>query len=98
MDCGSGCARWPRSTTAGVARCCIEYCGARGWRPTTSASNGSIARKDSRCADAAGANGEQPPTMNHTWAVDFVHDGLSDGRRFRALTVIDEYSQECLAI
>jgi putative transposase len=41
---------------------------------------------------------EQPPTMNHTWAVDFVHDGLSDGRRFRALTVIDEFSRECLAI
>ncbi len=41
---------------------------------------------------------EQPPAINHTWAVDFVHDGLSDGRRFRALTVIDEFSRECLAI
>ena len=41
---------------------------------------------------------EQPSAMNHTWAVDFVHDALSDGRRFRALTVIDEFSRECLAI
>ena len=41
---------------------------------------------------------EQPPAINHTWAVDFMHDGLSDGRRFRALTVIDEFSRECLAI
>ena len=41
---------------------------------------------------------EQPPTINHTWAVDFVHDALSDGRRFRALTAIDEFSRECLAI
>src|SRR5208282_6722525 len=41
---------------------------------------------------------EQPTTINHTWAVDFIHDALSDGRRFRALTVIDEYSRECLAI
>lgn len=41
---------------------------------------------------------EQPPTINHTWAVDFVHDALNDGRRFRALTVIDEFSRECLAI
>ena len=41
---------------------------------------------------------EQPPGVNHTWAVDFVHDALSDGRRFRALTVIDEFSRECLAI
>ena len=41
---------------------------------------------------------EQPPAINHSWAVDFVHDGLNDGRRFRALTVIDEFSRECLAI
>jgi putative transposase len=41
---------------------------------------------------------EQPTAINHTWAVDFVHDGLSNGRRFRALTVIDEFSRECLAI
>jgi putative transposase len=41
---------------------------------------------------------EQPASINHTWAVDFVHDALSDGRRFRALTAIDEFSRECLAI
>jgi putative transposase len=41
---------------------------------------------------------EQPASINHTWAVDFVHDALIDGRRFRALTVIDEFSRECLAI
>jgi putative transposase len=41
---------------------------------------------------------ERPQTINHTWAVDFVHDSLLDGRRFRALTVIDEWSRECLAI
>jgi putative transposase len=41
---------------------------------------------------------ERRAAINHTWAVDFVHDGLSDGRRFRALTVIDEFSRECLAI
>ncbi len=41
---------------------------------------------------------EQPVAINHTWAVDFVHDGLSDGRGFRALTVIDEFSRECLAV
>jgi len=41
---------------------------------------------------------DRPTAINHTWAVDFVHDGLSDGRRFRALTVIDEFSRECLAV
>jgi putative transposase len=41
---------------------------------------------------------ERPAAINHTWAVDFVHDAQCDGRRFRALTVIDEWSRECLAI
>ena len=41
---------------------------------------------------------ERPQAINHTWAVDFVHDALFDGRRFRALTVIDEWSRESLAI
>jgi len=41
---------------------------------------------------------EQPPGVNHTWTVDFVHDALRNGRRFRAFNVIDEFSPECLAI
>ena len=41
---------------------------------------------------------ERPQAINHRWAVDFVHDALLVGRRFRALTVIDEWSRECLAI
>ena len=41
---------------------------------------------------------ERPLAVNQTWAVDFVHDGLINGRRFRAFTVIDEWSRECLAI
>jgi transposase InsO family protein len=35
---------------------------------------------------------------NQTWALDFVHDRLLDGRGFRALAVIDEWSRESLAI
>lgn len=30
--------------------------------------------------------------------MDFVHDQLFDGRRFRSLTLIDSYTRECLAI
>jgi putative transposase len=41
---------------------------------------------------------ERPQAINQVWAVDFVHDSLLDGRGFRALTVIDEWSRECLAI
>ncbi len=32
------------------------------------------------------------------WAMDFVADQLSNGRRFRAFTLIDTYTRECLAI
>jgi len=36
--------------------------------------------------------------VNQCWALDFVSDSFLDGRRFRILTVIDEYSRECLAL
>lgn len=36
--------------------------------------------------------------VNHQWALDFMHDGLYCGRRFRTLNVIDEGTRECLAI
>jgi putative transposase len=35
---------------------------------------------------------------NARWSVDFVHDQLSDGRRFRILNVIDDVTKECLAV
>jgi putative transposase len=35
---------------------------------------------------------------NHVWSYDFVMDRTHDGRVFRMLTVIDEYTHECLAI
>jgi putative transposase len=41
---------------------------------------------------------ERPQAENHTWAVDFVHDSLLDGRRFRILTTIDEWSRESPAL
>ncbi len=40
----------------------------------------------------------RPSWKNHVWAYDFVHDRTHDGRSFRMLTVIDEYTRECLAI
>jgi putative transposase len=36
------------------------------------------------------------PTQS--WSIDFVSDALFDGRKFRALTVVDNFSRECLAI
>lgn len=39
-----------------------------------------------------------PATLNGTWALDFMHDTLYGGRRFRTLNVIDEGNREGLAI
>jgi putative transposase len=35
---------------------------------------------------------------NERWSMDFVSDSLVDGRRFRALTLVDTYTRECLAL
>jgi len=39
-----------------------------------------------------------PTEINECWAMDFVHDQLFDGRKFRALTVVDIFTRFCLAI
>ena len=38
-----------------------------------------------------------PQDANQRWSLDFVSDTLTDGRRFRILCVIDDFSRECLA-
>ena len=38
-----------------------------------------------------------PLGPNQRWSLDFVSDALTDGRRFRILCVIDDFSRECLA-
>ncbi|EKP0952008.1 IS3 family transposase, partial [Salmonella enterica subsp. enterica serovar Infantis] len=47
------------------------------------------------------ARRQQRPVLTHVdqcWSMDFVSDNLFNGRRFRALTVVDNFSRECLAI
>lgn len=41
---------------------------------------------------------KRPQYRNHVWAYDFVMDRTHDHKRFRMLTVIDEYTRECLSI
>jgi putative transposase len=41
---------------------------------------------------------QQVSAINEMWSADFVADALFDGRRLRALTVVDNYTRECLAI
>lgn len=35
---------------------------------------------------------------NQVWSMDFVSDALFNGKKFRALTVVDNHTRECLAI
>jgi putative transposase len=39
-----------------------------------------------------------PEAANVRWSMDFVSDAFSSGRRFRALTIVDDFTRECPAI
>ena len=38
----------------------------------------------------------KPKCRNHVWSYDFVHHRTDDGRAFRTLNLIDEFTRECL--
>jgi len=40
----------------------------------------------------------RPERRDHVWAYDFVSDRTHDGRPFRLLTLVDEFTRECLSI
>ena len=40
----------------------------------------------------------RPEHPNHVWSYDFVEDRTHDGRKYRMLNVIDEFTRECIAI
>jgi transposase InsO family protein len=40
----------------------------------------------------------RPERPNHVWSYDFVEGRMHDGRKYRMLNVIDEFTHECLAI
>src|SRR6266567_4645384 len=39
-----------------------------------------------------------PQGLNQRWSLDFLSDTLADGRRFRILAVVDDFTRECLAL
>jgi len=57
-------------------------------------------RKKRRRKGAAGARVVLPPAKrtNERWSMDFVTDSIVTGRRFRALTIVDNFSRECPVI
>ena len=40
----------------------------------------------------------RPEYRNHVWTYDFVADRTKDGRALKMLTLVDEFSRECLTI
>lgn len=38
---------------------------------------------------------DSPTGINQHWSMDFVSDNLYNGRRFRVLTIVDDFSREC---
>ena len=39
-----------------------------------------------------------PTAQNSVWSYDFVYDACANGQKLKCLTIVDEYTRECLAI
>jgi len=39
-----------------------------------------------------------PQGLNQRWSLDFLSDAFADGRRFRILAIVDDFTRECLAL
>ena len=58
-----------------------------------------LPRRRARRRVAASRPRPLPATgLNHVWAYDFVFDACANGQQLKCLTVIDEFTRECLAI
>lgn len=55
-------------------------------------------RPKRRISAAHRANRPEATRINESWSMDFVSDNLFNGRRIRSLTVVDNFSRECLGI
>ena len=55
-------------------------------------------RKRKRIAGVERVSAATSQAPNVSWSMDFVSDGLADGRRLRCLNIVDDFTRECLAI
>ena len=55
-------------------------------------------RKRKRIALAERLVRAAPTAPNQSWSMDYVADSLIDGRKLRALTIVDDFTRECLAV
>jgi len=40
----------------------------------------------------------RPERKDHVWSYDFMEERTADGRKFRILNILDEFTRECLAV
>ena len=85
-----GCS-WSAWATRGRSTGCVA-CGGAGGPPSA----GRSGRSPPGRLSAAHADAER--TSNQVWAYDFVHDGCANGQQSQGLTIMDEWTRECLAI
>src|SRR6188472_668349 len=100
---------WPGNTAAmAIARSPGCWSRRAGWS-TTSGSSGIWRREGLKVPHKQPKRGRlwlsdgscirlRPEHRNHVWSYDFVEDRTHDGRKYRMLNVIDEFTHECLAI
>ena len=55
-------------------------------------------KKSKKLSEFRGSPMAVPAKPNERWSLDFVHDTLFNGRRFRTLNVVDDHTRECLGI
>lgn len=56
------------------------------------------ARKRKRVTRVLRVKPQEPNALNQMWTMDFMHDTLNGGRRFRTLNIVDCFSREALAV
>jgi transposase InsO family protein len=54
-------------------------------------------RRSKGCSENA-CNKKKPEYINHVWSYDFMQETLENGRKARILSVLDEFTRECLTI
>jgi hypothetical protein len=90
LSCARVCATSSTTAVGSAIDGCASYCGPK---------EGLTVRKRSARHRAIGT---RTPILveanaNARWSLEFVHDQLAHGRRFRILNVVDDVTRECLA-
>jgi putative transposase len=57
-----------------------------------------VPKKRRRKLTGARLRPQAPTGINSVWSYDFVYDACANGQKIKCLTVVDEYTRECLAI